>query len=198
MPCVFATEQLTREVWDEIVPLLRAHWREVAHFQDIPLEPDEAFYASAQAQGITRFFTVRRDGHLVGYAMFFVKANPHYASSVQAVNDVVFLDGKHRGLTGWKLLQYCDQQLEAEGVDAIYWHIKAMKDFGPILERMGCGLVDQIYARRVQHGSDRSDGRHLNRISGLSESGESEAEGDCGEGAAGRRRLATAGAGERA
>ena len=188
MQCAFATEQLTQSVWDEIVPLLRAHWREVAHFKDIPLEPDESFYATAQANGITRFFTARRvdTGQLVGYAMFFVKSNPHYASSIQAVNDVVFLDESMRGMAGWKLLRYCDAQLVAEGVDAIYWHIKAFKDFGAILERMGCELVDQIYARRVQRGSDCGDGGRLDRIGGLSAPSEPEAEGGVGAGAAGR------------
>lgn len=187
MQCAFAIEQLTQSVWDEIVPLLRAHWREVAHFKDIPLEPDESFYATAQANGITRFFTARRvdTGQLVGYAMFFVKSNPHYASSIQAVNDVVFLDESMRGMAGWKLLRYCDAQLVAEGVDAIYWHIKAFKDFGAILERMGCELVDQIYARRVERGSDRSDGHRLRGVDGLPESGSAEGEGRAGQAAEG-------------
>ena len=177
--CVFAIERLTQSVWDEIVPLLRAHWREVAHFKDIALEPSRPFYDAVQDSGRARFFTTRDEaGSLTGYAMFFVQPNPHYASSVQAVNDVVFLDRSMRGMTGWKFLKYCDAQLEAEGVDAIYWHVKAFKDFGPILERMGCALVDQIYARRVQRGSDDGDGGDLCGIGDHAESGVAEGEGD--------------------
>lgn len=189
MQCAFAIEQLTQETWLELQPLLAAHWREVAHFQDIPLEPDESFYATLQANGMARFFTARTDdGHLAGYAMFIVKSNPHYASSIQAVNDVVFLDASMRGMAGWKFLRYCDAQLAAEGVDAIYWHVKAFKDFGPILERMGCELVDQIYARRVSSGSDRRDGAGLGRLGRVPESGEPEAEGRDGEAAEGAGR----------
>jgi hypothetical protein len=152
-------EPLTDAVWREAMPLLRAHWAEVSHFHDIPLEPDESLYAATQAAGFLRFYSARdTEGSLQGYALFFVRANPHYRSSVQASNDVVFLSKSMRGMAGWKFLKWCDATLAAEGVDAIYWHIKALHDFGLILERMGYALVDQIYARRVAHAPAQADG----------------------------------------
>ncbi len=204
MQVVFATETLTRERFDEAFPLLVEHWREVAHFQDIPLEPDFAAYEGAAAAGMVRFFTARgpvipsvhsasspRPGMaqmLIGYALFFVRPNPHYASSVQANQDVVYLAPRARGLGGWKFLKWCDEQLRAEGVEVVYHHIKALHDFGPMLNRMGYELVDQIYARRL-NGRDSSAGGNLRILGDQPESDESEGEGRCGETAedAGRR-----------
>lgn len=190
----FAREPLTDALWDEAMPLLRAHKDEIAHFQDIPLEPDIPLYAANEAAGVLRCFTARdsetfyrdhhsckilgqdgpfytilvdgyecsnvahrselRLGRLVGYALYFVRANPHYKSSVQAVQDVIYLDPSVRGGTGYKFIAWCDAQLASEGVQAVYHHVKAKHDFGKLLERQGYELVDYIYAKRLDTPAD--------------------------------------------
>jgi hypothetical protein len=170
----FAREPLTDALWDEAMPLLEAHWREIAAFQDIPLEPDFELYAANQKAGMLRCFTARADseyeiaarsgvawgGHdsehrpLVGYALYFVRPNPHYKSSVQAAQDVIYLDPSVRGGTGYKFIAWCDAQLAAEGVQITYHHIKAKHDFGRLLERQGYELVDLIYAKRLDTPAD--------------------------------------------
>lgn len=159
---VFAREALDDALWDEALPLLQAHYAEVAHFKDIPLDPDRSVYAEAEHAGILRVFTARmplfsqRNGlkplqsaPLMGYAVFFVRPNPHYCGSLQAVQDVIYVAPNMRGLASWKFVRYCDDALAMEGVQAIYQHLKASKDWGKVLERMGYELVDQIYARRL-------------------------------------------------
>jgi hypothetical protein len=164
----FAREPLTDALWDEAMPLLEAHWREIAAFQDIPLEPDRETYAASEQAGVLRCFTARdtrrptrqppgsqwmmRDG-LVGYALYFVRPNPHYKSSVQAAQDVIYLDPSVRGGTGYKFIAWCDAQLAAEGVQITYHHVKAKHDFGRLLERQGYELVDLIYAKRLDTGA---------------------------------------------
>lgn len=186
----FAREPLTDALWDEAYPLLEAHWREVAHFQDIPLEPDVARYRANEQAGVIRFYTAREvptgdaslflecshchvlamaagpchlggtcqtcgngtfrfGATLVGYALYIVNSNPHYASSIQAVQDVIYLDPAVRGGTGYKFIKWCDEQLAAEGVQASYHHVKAAHNFGKLLERQGYELVDLIYAKRL-------------------------------------------------
>lgn len=151
---IFSQEQFRADLWREATPLLIAHWREIAHFQDIQLDPDLTLYHAAQEAGMVRCYTARDAGVLVGYAIFFVRTNPHYRRSLQATQDVLFLDPSRRGLTGARFIQWCDEQLQAEGVQAVYHHVKAEHNFGSMLERMGYELVDLIYARRLD-GSNR-------------------------------------------
>lgn len=158
MSVAFQRESLTPALWHEAMPLLVAHYQEIAAYQDIPLEPDVSVYAASEAAGIIRCYTARNPcviegcnepGALVGYALFFVRPNPHYKSSVQAVQDVIYLAPSVRGGTGYRFIAWCDAQLKEEGVQAVYHHVKAAHDFGRLLERQGYDLVDLIYAKRL-------------------------------------------------
>lgn len=135
------------EVLDEIKPLLEMHWHEIAHYQDIPLDPDYDFYLTSP---IVRVFTARDEGTLVGYGVFFVGANKHYRSCKQAVQDILSVHPAYRGTTtGFRLIRYCDTQLKAEGCQVVYQHMKKAHQFGPLLERQGYELVDLIYGKRL-------------------------------------------------
>lgn len=160
----FAAEPLTLGLWQEAERLLKAHWREVAHWKDIPLEPDLATYSAAAEQGIIRVFTVRADsatisyvprGRLVGYALFFVKPNPHYKSSLQAVNDVIYLDPKARGITGVRFVKYIVDQLDEEGIEVSYFHLKVVKNHEKLMLSLGYEPIDQIWGRKVPRGTSR-------------------------------------------
>lgn len=146
----FQPEKLSPELFKEVTPLLQRHWSEIAHFPDIPLEPDFETYFGAEYAGQYKVFTARVNGELVGYAAFFVRSNPHYKSSKQAVQDVLYIAPEFRkqGL-GLKLIDYCDQELKALGVQATYHHTKAKHDFGPLLAKLNYELVDLIYVRRL-------------------------------------------------
>jgi GNAT superfamily N-acetyltransferase len=142
--------------WEDAQPLFAAHWREIAHYLDIPLEPDTEVYERAQAMGMLRIYTVRgTGGDLYGYAMFFVRRNAHYASSLQAVQDVVFIHPEFRlGTLGMRLLKFAEDDLRASGVQVVYHHQKlAHPALGRILERQGYEAVETIWAKRL----DRED-----------------------------------------
>jgi GNAT superfamily N-acetyltransferase len=150
----FATETL-EQVRGELQPLLESHWREIAHYQDIPLDPDWEFYESMQDIGRLRFYTARDNGRLVGYCVFFVAPNRHYMSSLQASQDILFLHPEYRNAgNGRALVLYCDAQLREEGVQAVYQHVKSAHDFGPLLLNCGYELVDLIYAKRLDNGCE--------------------------------------------
>jgi len=144
----FARES-AKDCFNEAMPLLEKHWKEIAHFKDIPLDPDFDQYLKIEQLGMLRVFTAREDsGTLIGYAVFFVRANPHYKSSIQANQDILFIDPAHRG-TGGKFILWCDNQLKAEGIEVVMHHIKAAHNFGKLLERFSYELVDLIYAKRL-------------------------------------------------
>jgi len=145
-----ATFQAERaqDCFQEAMPLLQAHWQEIAHFKDIPLDPHFEAYKAFEDLGLIRCYTSRIGKELVGYAVYFVRKNMHYQNSVQALQDILFILPEHRGF-GARFILWCDQQLKAEGVQAVYHHVKAEHNFGPMLERLGYELVDLIYAKRM-------------------------------------------------
>lgn len=135
---------------DEVMPLLQAHYLEVAHYKDIPLDVDVAAYDAVEAAGAFRVYTARTGaGALVGYAAFFVRANGHYRGSLQAVQDVLFVLPEARGLGG-ELIRYAEEQLTREGVQVVYQHIKvATPRTAALMERLGYEAVDTIFAKRL-------------------------------------------------
>jgi GNAT superfamily N-acetyltransferase len=59
MPLRMQGQRLDAELWDEITPLLQQHWLEIAHYQDIPLNPDREGYLKCEEAGVLRCFTAR-------------------------------------------------------------------------------------------------------------------------------------------
>lgn len=138
------------DVAAEIQPLLEAHWREIAHYQDIALKPDWDFYRQAKT---VRVYTARADGTLIGYGVFFVSHNKHYMGSLQAVQDILFVAPEYRGRTvGPRLIRFCEDMLREEGAQCVYHHVKVAHDFGPLLRAMGYEEVDTIWAKRLDKG----------------------------------------------
>lgn len=144
----FQQEPANQALFDEVMPLLQMHYEEIAHFKDIKLNPDFSKYQALANAGTLRVFTARKDGELVGYAVFFIVPNIHYRDSVQANQDILFINKKHRGF-GRQFIKWCDEQLKSQGVEVVYHHIKAAHNFGALLEAMGYELVDLIFAKRL-------------------------------------------------
>ncbi|MGH2517811.1 MAG: hypothetical protein ACRDHP_19365, partial [Ktedonobacterales bacterium] len=67
LPVVLATEELTPVLANEMTPLLRSHYDEIAFYKDIPLDPDWDGYLRIQATGSLRVFTARAGDALIGY-----------------------------------------------------------------------------------------------------------------------------------
>lgn len=139
------------DIFDEMIPLLEKHYLEIAHFKDIKFEPDYDQYRKIDEIGCLRTFTARdEESKLVGYAVFFVKSNLHYKSSLQAVQDVIYLERSKRGAgIGKDFVAWCDGQLKNDGCEVVYHHVKEKHNFGPMLESLGYQLVDLIFARRL-------------------------------------------------
>ena len=139
------------DIKEEIQPLLKLHYDEIAHYKDIPLNPDFETYMKLELAGMLRLFTVRTtdEENLIGYNVFFIKENLHYKDSIQAVQDVVFIKKEYRG-RGKEFIMWCDERLKSDGVNVVYHHVKAAHNFGPMLEKQGYELMDLIYAKKLQ------------------------------------------------
>lgn len=152
----YQEERLSEASRLEIEELLQAHYREVAHYQDIALDPDWALYANLQEKGELRIYTARDAGRLAAYAVFFVRTNPHYRTSLQAHQDVYFVRPEHRSsMIPVRLIKLAEERLRAQGVQVIYHHAKRTNQFGALLARLGYTLIDEIYGKRL----DREEGK---------------------------------------
>lgn len=146
---MYFQQERSQDLWSEIQPLLVEHWREIAHYQDILLDPDVESYNYADSRGLLRCYTVRNGGRLIGYAIFKI-GSLHYKGSKQAFQDVLFVLPEYRNKgTGFRLIRFCDRELKKEGMQVVYQHVKKAHNFGPLLVRLGYELVDLIYAKRL-------------------------------------------------
>lgn len=145
----FQLEEFSHVI-EEITPLLHKHWIEIAHYQDINLEVDTESYLHLENIGALKVFTARDSGDntLIGYSAFFIRSNMHYKSSLQAIQDVIYIDKERRGF-GSQFIDWCDIQLKEMGVQVVYHHIKTKHNWGKMLEAKGYELVDLIYAKRL-------------------------------------------------
>lgn len=144
----FARESI-KDCIDEAYPLLYEHWQSIAHYKDIELDPAVDEYINLEKAGIIRCFTVRTEFRkLIGYGVYFVRPNLHYRSSIQAVQDILYIDPHFRGI-GKEFINWCDEQLRSEGVQCVYQHVKLAFDFGAMLKRLGYEAIETIYGRRL-------------------------------------------------
>ncbi len=146
----FARESVD-DVLHEILILAKAHYAEIAHYQDIPLDISVDRFRTAEDNGQLRIYTARAP-FLVGYGVFAVGTSPKYSGSLQAIESDLFLAPAYRlGRVGSKFIAWCDEQLKAEGVQVVYRHVKAKPElnFGPLLARMGYEHIDNIWGRRL-------------------------------------------------
>jgi hypothetical protein len=145
---VFARETIESCI-EEAKPLLEAHYKEVSKYQDIPLDPDYDQYFQLEKLGIIRCYVARNsDGMMIGYAVYFIRANLHYKNHVMAVQDILFVKKEYRG-TGGRFILWCDEQLREDGAVVVYQHIKVDHDWSRLAERMGYEKIEYIYGKRL-------------------------------------------------
>ena len=133
----------------DAAPLLEMHYQELTLNKDaVKLKPMLENYRQIERTGKLAVYTARDDGALVGYGVFFVAPHIHYADTVVAMNDVLFLHPAHRrGSMGTRLIKFCEQALRARGAHKIAWHIKLSLDWSPILARLGYATEEITVAK---------------------------------------------------
>ena len=146
-------EEAPTQCMDDIGPLLKRHWDEVAlHKKERPLSPNFDEYKRLALGGRLVVVTARDtefQNALVGYSVFFIHNHIHYSTCKVASNDVLFVDKDYRSRPGVsiRLIRTCETVLANRGVDYVTWHIKPRQDWSQVLERMGYELEEKIMGR---------------------------------------------------
>lgn len=137
------------DIWDEALPLMRAHWEEIGHDRDLlVLDPDLERISLLERAGVWLTFEARRDDRLVGYAGYIVSAHLHYRTAITAFADVIYLDPSMRG-HAFRFMRWIDAELVRAGAVKTFVHMKRERDFGPLLERLGYVWAEKLYGRRL-------------------------------------------------
>ena len=136
---------------DECEPMLADHYEEVAMYTDkIDLDPDYTRYEQAEEADLLRIFTLKDDGKIVGYNIFFVGAGLHYSSTKYALNDIVYIDPDHRHQEHTvTFFKRCESWLKEEGVQVISYHMKANKTFTGLMEFLEFDHAEHVYTKYV-------------------------------------------------
>lgn len=144
----FQQENFTYELACEAAPLLILHAQEADPTFCYNFDLDIEHYIKCSEAGIQRVFTVRKDNTLVGYAVFCIGNHPHFKKTKQALADVIFITKEMRGHAAYKFIKWIDSVLKADGFERVLHCVRHVKDFGPILKRIGYEPVETIYARK--------------------------------------------------
>lgn len=149
---MFARESYSDRLVEEMLPLWKDHHAETAPHYHMALEPNLMAYEQMASSGALRIFTVRNGANsLHGYQVMLVSPHPHSIRSLQAVQDILYICPQFRkGLTGYRFIKWCGDQLRAEGVQIVHQHISARYDFGHLLNRLGYELEDKVYSKNLR------------------------------------------------
>ena len=115
------------------------------------LNIDWGRYLELDAAGKLATFIAKRDGLIVGYAVFVVQTHIHYQDALVAANSAVYAVPEVRaGRVILKLLRFAEMGLKAQGVQKIYYHVKQTKDLGRLIGHLGYQDVERMYAKVVR------------------------------------------------
>lgn len=144
-------ESLTKNL-EEIKPLLPLHHKELAIDQDkVPLDPEYSEYLNRDALGTVLYVTLREDGKLVGYFVFFVNPALHNKTCLTAHMDIFYVHPDHRGNGGGQSLLVCsEKELKRRGVQRWYVGEKiSSPQAGLLFKSFGFELAERIYIKWI-------------------------------------------------
>jgi len=145
---IFQLEKFSN-FFDEALPLFKNHHKEVGdYFPDIYFNPDVESYIKLDEADKLRVYTVRKSDKLIGYAIHHIFNHLHFSNSKQAVQDAIFIAKEHRGF-GKEFINWIDEQLKSEGVDAVYHYVSVNHDYSNTLCSLGYKKVESTYLRRL-------------------------------------------------
>lgn len=134
---------------EEMKPFFPLHWRELGLYQDrMPLAPRYEDYLMRDAAGGVTLATVRRDGAMVGYAVFFVAPGLHYGSTLTAHMDICYIAPEERGRgAGEMLFAAAERELKRRGVKMWWCGSKTHKPIEGFFRALGFIAEETHFAK---------------------------------------------------
>jgi len=143
----FSHEKIVDHV-DEVEQLARLHYKESCPYDDIPININWIKIEVLEKNGLLKFYTMKEDDRLIGYAAFNLFNPLEYFKSPQASLSNIFIHPDKRG-RGASFISWCDEQLKKLGVQVVYHHVKSKNDYGLLLKRLGYDIMNIEYSKRL-------------------------------------------------
>jgi hypothetical protein len=132
----------------EAMALFQKHYEEIAERIDvIELDPDLKKYNQLYNQNALEIHTIRDNGVLIGYSLWFLINHIHYKKSLTANSDVLYISPNYRkGMLGIKFIKWSLEEIKKKNPQRILFHVKPFLDYSPILKRLGANYFENIYS----------------------------------------------------
>jgi hypothetical protein len=133
---------------DEAMKLFKDHYDEIAERTDvIELDPNMEQYDVLFKKDMLEIHTIRDDGKLIGYSLWFITNHIHYKKSLTASSDVLYISPNYRkGMLGYKFIKWTTEEIKKRNPQRIIFHVKPFLDYGRLLERIGGNFFEKIYS----------------------------------------------------
>ena len=144
-------ESNVKELSQDIYPLLKEHYEEIALNRDvIKLKPDWEGYKALENIGALHCIAVRDGNKLIGYSISIISNSLHYKDNIFAINDVLFISKEYRkARVGYRLIKFMKKCFEKRNVSIAHFHVKIDHDFSDLLEFVGCEQVEKVFQMRL-------------------------------------------------
>ncbi|MCA9339386.1 MAG: hypothetical protein KDA17_00570 [Candidatus Saccharibacteria bacterium] len=142
----FAVEDFTDAV-PAMVDILKRNHEELSSFSKA-FDPDFRRYLYIDSQGCLSFISIRYEGEIVGYSLFFIDESIQQKGEKSATQSLLFIDKGHRGI-GLAFLRFCDDTFKKMGVNSIWRQSKEEKDVSAVYLRMGYELNEKVFLKRL-------------------------------------------------
>jgi hypothetical protein len=132
---------------ESAMPLLEGHYKEIAERTDvIKLNPNFDSYKLLEKKDALEIHTIRDDGKLIGYSLWFISKHIHYKDSLTVNSDILYINPDYRkGILGAKFIKWTTEKINERKPQRIMFHVKSAVDYSTILKRLGANHFESIY-----------------------------------------------------
>lgn len=147
-----------QETLDELKPLFKPHFEELALNQDkVPLDPQYELYLHRESLGQVLLVVLREAGKIVGYFIGFVAAGMHYRTCLTLTMDIFWLHPDYRDgdsldeleahMLALQLFEAVRDEAKRRGVQRAFYGSKLHKDASRVFEELGMIEVERYYSQ---------------------------------------------------
>ena len=139
------------KVLEEIKPYIAKHSQEVYgdEFEKWSEPAWDKYHACGEME-MCWIVTLRDDGKLVGYSVFFIQEHLHHPEIKQAMSDSLYLDEKYRkGRLGIELIKKGEKYLHSLGVKRVLYYAK-MPAVERILKYLEYSEYERVYKKEMK------------------------------------------------
>jgi GNAT superfamily N-acetyltransferase len=131
-----------------IQPLIEAHHNEVMIPFDAPSVSYEQYMALESHSLLHGIFAYLGDC-IVGYVAFVISKHIHYKEVSVAQVTAIYVDPKHRGRLGLKLIKAAESEAKNAGANSMLWGVGYESRAAQTFERMGYSKRDISFVREL-------------------------------------------------